>query len=183
MRRIVLFQHISLDGYFEAPGHSIDWATASYDPFSTGEAEPTDGILLGHRTYDLMKGYWPTPEAQRNDPEVARFMNETQKYAVSHSPFDPGWEHAAVISGDVVGEIRRLKEAPGATIMVFGSNTLCVTLMEEGLLDEIQVLVNPIVLGKGTSLFEGLSKHVPLTLIDSRTLDAGALLLTYRPQY
>ena len=136
-------------------------------------------ILLGHRTYDLMKGYWPTPEAKEAEPEIARYMNDSPKLAVSHEPFDPGWSHVTVISGEVIGQIRALKEGSGDDIIIFGSNTLCVSLMEEGLLDEVQTMVNPIVLGAGTPLFQGLSRRVPLTLKEARTFPPGAVLLTY----
>ena len=181
MRRIVLFMNVSLDGYFEGRDHDLSWATTEYEAFEPGAGPGLDAILLGHRTYDLMKLYWPTREAQRSQPEIARTMNETQKYVVSHVPFDPGWQNVTVISSNVTEEIRRLKEAPGGAIMIFGSNDLCVTLMQEGLIDEFQIMVNPIVLGEGTTLFDGLPERMPLRLTSTRSFETGAVLLTYEP--
>jgi len=181
MRRIALFMNVSLDGYFEGRDHDLSWATTEYEAFEPGAGPEPDAILLGHRTYDLMKLFWPTREAQQSQPEIARIMNETQKYVVSRVPFDPGWENVTVISSDVTEEIGRLKEAPGGAIMIFGSNELCVTLMQEGLIDEFQIMVNPIVLGEGTTLFEGLPEHTPLKLVSARTFDTDAVLLTYEP--
>lgn len=181
MRRIFMFVNVSLDGYFEGPEHDLSWATAEYEAFSPGEGEEADAILLGRRTYDLMRSYWPTPEAAEREPEVAEFMNETPKYVVSHVPFDPLWNNVTVITTDVAGEIQRLKEGPGKSIAIFGSNNLCVTLMQEGLIDEFQIMVNPVALGRGTPLFQGLPERARFRLTGTRTFDTGAVLLTYEP--
>jgi dihydrofolate reductase len=180
MRRIFLFMNVSVDGYFEAPGHDLSWAKNDFEAFSPGESQETDTILLGHRTYEMMKNFWPTPQAAQVAPEIAKFMNEKLKVVASHKPFEPGWKNAMVVSGDVAGAVRKLKEGPGMGIIMLGSNTLCASLMPEGLIDEFQILVNPVALGEGTSLFKGLSKKVDLTLAETRTFKSGSILLTYR---
>jgi dihydrofolate reductase len=181
MRKLFLFMNITLDGYIEAPGHDLSWAHNDYEAFSAGESQDTDAMLFGHRTYEMMKAFWPTPQAAQAVPDVARFMNDRPKYVASHQPFDPGWSNVTVFSGNVVSRVRGLKEQPGGGIIMLGSNTLACSLLEEGLIDEIQVLLNPVVLGKGTPLFQGLSRKIELSEIATRSFKSGSMLLLYKP--
>ncbi len=181
MRRIFLFMNVSLDGYFEAPGGDLSWAGHDYEAFSPESSAAVDTILLGRRTFEMMRSYWPTPPAAEMAPEVARFMNDRSKVVASHAPFDPGWQNATVITGDVPEAVRQLKAQPGKEIIVMGSNILCVSLLTHGLLDELQILVNPVVLGAGTPLFRGLQEPIPLALKSSRQFQSGGVLLTYEP--
>jgi len=181
MRRIILFTNVSLDGYFEGPDHDISWANSDFEAFSLGGNDQVDAMLLGHRTYEMMKSFWPTPQAAEMAPGVARAMNETPKVVAGHHPFEPGWDNVTVISGDVAGEIRKLKEQPGKNIIMFGSNTLCVSLMQEGLVDEFQILVNPVAIGKGTPLFNGLPEKADLVLTDTHRFNSGVVMLKYEP--
>ncbi len=182
MRRIFLFMNVSLDGYFEGPDHDISWTKSDFDAFSAEESRAVDTILLGHRTYDLMKRFWPTPQAAESAPEIASFMNDRRKLVASHAPFEPGWNHVTVLSGaDVPAQVRQLKQQPGGNIIMMGSNELCVSLMREGLVDEFQLLVNPVVLGDGTSLFAGLPDRAGLRLAETRQFKGGTVLLRYEP--
>ncbi len=180
MRKIYLFMNVSLDGFFEAPGHDISGFKPDNEPFSSGQDQEIDTLLFGHNTYEMMK-FWETPQAQETMPEIAKFMNETPKLVASHASFEPGWRNVSVISGDVVGEVKKLKEQSGKNIMIFGSNTLVVSLMEAGLIDEFQIVVNPVAFGEGTSLFKGLTEKVELTLAETRRFKSGAILLSYHP--
>lgn len=180
MRTIFLFMNVSVDGYFEAPGHDISGFTQDFEAYSAVGSREVDTLLFGHRTYDMMK-FWQTPQAEQLAPEIAKFINATPKFVASHQWFDPGWQNVTVISDNVPGAIRQLKEQPGKTIAMFGSNTLCVSLMQEDLMDEFQILVNPIAFGEGTSLFEGLTRQVPLKLQETHPLKSGTVLLTYVP--
>lgn len=181
MRRIFLFMNVSLDGYFEGPGHDISWAHQDFEAFDLEVSKEVDTVLFGRKTYEMMSSFWPTPQAAEIAPEIARFMNDRRKVVASHQSFEPGWQNVTVMSEDVVGEIRKLKEQPGGTIAMFGSNTLCVSLMEEDLVDEFQILVNPVAIGAGTSLFAGLRKKIDFTLTEARKLKGGGILLTYEP--
>ena len=145
--------NVSLDGYFEAPGHDLSWAKNDLEAFSPEQSQEVDTILLGHRTYEMMKSFWPTPQAEQVAPEIARFMNAKNKVVASHEPFEPGWKNVTVISGDVAGAVKKLKQLPGKDIIILGSNNLSVSLMREGLIDEFQIVVIPIVLGSGRTLF------------------------------
>jgi dihydrofolate reductase len=180
MRTIFLFMNVSLDGYFEGAGHDISGFKPDNEPFSSGQGKEVDTILLGRKTYEMMK-YWSTPQAEENAPEIAKFMNEKLKVVASHRSFEPGWKNVMVISDDVAGKVQRLKEQPGKDIIIFGSNSLCVSLMQAGLIDEFQILVNPVVFGEGTSLFTGLPKKAELRLTETHKFKSGAILLTYVP--
>jgi dihydrofolate reductase len=114
-------------------------------------------------------------------PEVAQFMNEKLKVVFSHKSFEPGWNNVTVMSDEVAGEVKRLKAQPGKTIAMFGSNNLCVSLMQAGLIDEFRIVVNPVALGEGTSLFEGLPEKAELTLMETHQFPSGKVLLTYKP--
>jgi len=180
VKKLFLFMNVSLDGYFEGPGHDISWAGPSdFDPFSSEQDQGADAVLLGHQTYLMMERYWPTPQAKAAAPKIAQFMNKTLKVAVSHKPFRPDWDNVRVISDNVIEEVRKLKEGPGKSIAIFGSNTLCVSLMPAGLIDEFQLLVHPVVLGRGTSLFQGLPAKAELTLTDTRRFRSGHVMLIY----
>ena len=184
MRKLFLFMHVSLDGYFEGPGHDISWFNADdyhFEAFSLEQSKEVDTILLGRKTYELMKSFWPTPQAEEIAPEIAKFMNENLKVVASHKPFEPGWNNVAVIGADVPGEVKQLKEQPGKTMAIFGSNNFCVSLMQAGLVDEFRIVVNPVALGEGTSLFKGLQEKADLRLVKTRPFESGKVLLTYVP--
>ncbi len=182
MRKIFLFMNISLDGFYEGPEHDISGFHRDYEAFS---ARPTQGpevdaLLFGHKTYEMMK-FWSTPQGMEMAPEIAKFMNERRKYVASHQPFEPGWKDVTVLSADVPAAVRQLKQGPGQTIAMFGSNSLVVSLMQQGLIDEFQINVNPLAFGGGTSLFKGLANTVDFQLAEAHPFKSGAVLLTYRP--
>jgi dihydrofolate reductase len=170
--------NVSLDGYIEGPNHDLSWANDDFAAFSPEQSMDVDTILLGRKTYDMMKSFWPTPQAETLAPGVARFMNETRKLVASRRDFEPGWENVTVIH-DAVADVKPLRAQPGNDIIILGSNTLCASLVQAGLIDEIQVMVNPVVLGTGTSLFAGLPEKVKLMLVEARPFSAGRVLLIY----
>ena len=180
MRKIVVFTNISLDGYFEAPGHDITGFKPDFEAFSSGSGEPVDTILLGHNTYEMMK-FWGTPAAQEMMPEVASFITNARKVVASHQPFEPGWQNVQVLHDDVPAQIRLLKEQAGGGIMIFGSNTLVVSLLPHHLIDEFQLIVNPVVLSTGTPVFKGLPAKTDLVFKDAHPFKSGAVMLIYAP--
>jgi len=183
MRKLYLFMMVSLDGYFEGYNHDLSWHNANNEEFKRLVEEHsinTDAIVMGRVTYELMKDFWPTDEALKLEPETAAFMTNTQKYAVSHKPFDPGWENAEVIHENIFEGINALKQKDGKDIAIFGSNMLTVSLMEEGLVDEFRLMVNPVAIGSGTPLFHGIKSRVDLTLDSVRKYRSGNVLLTYK---
>lgn len=182
MRKISLFMNVSLDGFFENANHDISGFKTDFNAFSSSKGSAVDALLFGHKTYEMMK-FWSTPQALEVMPEIANFINEKQKYVASHAPFEAGWHNVQVISGDVPAAIKVLKQQPGQDILIFGSNTLCVSLIQAGLLDECQIQVNPVLFGAGTALFHGLTRSLDLNLVETRPFPSGAVLLVYRPIY
>lgn len=180
MRKIILFMNVSLDGYFEGPNHDISGFKTDYEIFASQRGQMVDTLLFGHRTFEMMK-FWSTPQGAEMAPEIAKFITETPKFVASRQPFEPGWHNVSVINGDVATAVRQLKQAPGENIMMFGSNMLCVSLMQAGLMDEFQIVLNPVALAKGTPLFAGLSGKADLQLQSLRRFNSGNVLLTYRP--
>jgi dihydrofolate reductase len=180
MRKIVVFTNISLDGYFEGADHDLSGFKNDFEAFPAEPGQEADALLFGRKTYEMMK-FWSTPQAEEVMPEIAKFMNEKLKIVASRAPFEPGWKNVRVISGDVCAAVEKLKEEPGGNIIMFGSNTLCVSLMQAGLIDEFQIVVNPVAFGEGTSLFNGLPEKAEFTLMETRQFKSGAILLTYQP--
>lgn len=181
MRKIVAGTFVSLDGVMESPDA---WHFPYFDD-RMGEAvgeqmAEADAMLLGRVTYQEFASYWPH---QGNDTPGAEFMNPVQKYVVSTTLQNvDAWQNSTLIDGNnFVAEIERLKAMPGKNINVVGSARLIQSLLRENLLDELRLLVHPILVGNGKKLFaDGIGQH-PLRLVDSQVFDTGVLYLTYQP--
>jgi dihydrofolate reductase len=179
MRKIVAGLFVSLDGVIESPEK---WHFPYFNE-EMGEAvgaqmAAADTMLLGRRTYEAFAAYWPN---QGSEVELADQMNNTPKLVVSNTLKSLEWQNSTLISGDVARELRRVKEQPGKNLSVTGSATLVRSLLRDGLLDELRLLVHPIVVGTGTRLFEDEQEPIPLKLIESETFSTGVLYLTYGP--
>lgn len=173
MRKIVSGLFISLDGVVEAPDQ---WHFPYFNE-EMGNAvqslmDGSEAMLLGRRTYEELASYWPT-----STDDFAAHMNETPKYVVSNTLTSADWQNSTLVSGDVK-ELARLKEQPGGDLSMTGSGTLARSLLREGLLDELHLLVHPIVVGNGKRLFDD-GPQVPLRLTGSQTFSTGVLHLTY----
>jgi dihydrofolate reductase len=181
MRKVFLFMMTTLDGYFEGPDHDISWHNAGGEEFSNfanNQLDEADTLIFGRRTYELMADFWPSKEAIEMEPGTATRMNSLKKVVFSYEPINTDWQNVES-STDVVKKMQELKNAPGKDIAVLASSNLCLTLIKEGLLDEIRVMINPMVIGKGTPLFDGIDKKIEFTLKDSKTFKSGNVLLTY----
>src|SRR5579863_704149 len=136
MRKIALFIMVSLDGYFEGPGHDLSWhnVDAEFNDFAIEQLDEADTLLFGHMTYDLMAGYWPTAAGNEDDPGTAARMNKLPKIVFSHQDLKPEWENTRLVMADkLAGELTKLKKQPGKDLLVLGSSNLCVSLLEQGL--------------------------------------------------
>jgi dihydrofolate reductase len=181
MRKVFLFMMTTLDGYFEGPNHDISWHNADneeFAKFAEDQLDETDTLIFGRRTYELMAEFWPSEEAIKAEPGTATRMNSLKKVVFSHNPISTDWQNVES-SNNVVEKMHQLKNTPSKDIAVLASSNLCLTLIEEGLLEEIRVMVNPIILGKGTPLFDGTDKLLQFTLKASRAFNSGNVLLTY----
>ncbi|HSX09524.1 MAG TPA: dihydrofolate reductase family protein [Candidatus Saccharimonadales bacterium] len=185
MRKIFLFMMVTLDGYFEGPGHDLSWhnVDAEFNDFAIPQMLEADTILFGKRTYQLMEEFWPSPAGLEGDPEVADIMNNTPKVVVSTSLKNiketEHWKNVRLIEHNVKEELQKLKEQDGKDIILLGSSTLSVSLLSWGLLDEIRIMTNPVAIGEGTTLFHGLKKKIKFHLMQERTFQSGNVLLTY----
>ncbi len=183
MRRVLFFMMISLDGYFEGKDRDISWHNVNeeFNDFAISQLQEVDTLLFGRVTYEMMASYWPTPDARSNDPIVAEKMNSTPKIVFSRSLSDVKWENTRLIKGDFAAEVTRLKAQPGKDMIIFGSSNLAVSFLEHGLLDECRIMVNPVVLGEGTSVFQGVHDRLSLKLLRTKVFHSGNVLLYYQP--
>jgi dihydrofolate reductase len=181
MRKIVAGLFLSLDGVYESPDkwHFPYWSDEMGEAVGSQMAA-SDTMLLGRVTYQEFAGYWP--QQTNADVEIADYMNNTPKLVVS-TTLDgvEEWQNSTLIRGNVAEELARLKRQPGKDIAITGSGTLIRSLLRDGLLDELRLLVHPIVVGSGKRLFvDGTGQH-PLKLVDAQTFSTGVLYLTYQP--
>jgi dihydrofolate reductase len=180
MRKIVAGLFISLDGVYERPDQwHFPYFNDEMGRAVDEQMQAADAMLLGRVTYEEFAGYWP--QQTNDDVDIAGFMNETPKYVVSNTLQAVDWQNSTLVRGDVRQELTRLKEQPGKNISITGSGTLVRSLLRDGLLDELRLLVHPIVVGSGKTLFPDGSGQTPLRLIDARTFSTGVLYLIYQP--
>jgi dihydrofolate reductase len=179
MRKIVAGLFISLDGVVEAPQ---DWHFPYFNDEMgdavAAQANAADTMLFGRRTFEEFASFWPD---QGSDVPFADVINSTPKVLVTTTIDSVDWGPTTIVKDDVVGSVKALKEQPGKEISITGSPTLVRTLLREGLLDELRLLVHPIVVGRGKRLFETEDAPIPLKLIDSRTFETGVQTMTYAP--
>lgn len=181
MRKIVAGLFLSLDGVYESPDkwHFTYFSDEMGAAIGEQMAE-ADAMLLGRVTYQEWADYWPNHTGE--DVEFADYLNNTQKYVVSNTLETAGWQNSTLVKGDLVEEITRLKQQPGKNIAMSGSGTLVRSLVHHGLLDELRLLVHPIVVGGGMKrLFPADDEQIPLKLLESSTLSSGVVYLTYGP--
>lgn len=186
MPRLIVFNSVTLDGYFAGPNGDLSWAhrdrpDAEWDAFVAGNASGGGRLLLGRKTYELMASYWPTPKAVKNDPAVAEGMNRLEKIVFSRTLKQASWSNTKLSRGNLVEEVRRMKKEPGEGIAILGSGSIVSQLAPEGLIDEYQLVVNPVVLGAGRTMFDGIPEKLPLRRTNVRTFGNGNVLLCYEP--
>jgi len=186
MRRLVVFNQVTLDGYIADPHGDMRWAhkdaaDAEWNAFVAGNAKGGGVLLFGRVTYELMASYWPTPAALANARVVAEQMNALQKVVFSRTLKKASWQNTTLVKGDIVAAVGKMKNEPGPGMAILGSGSIVSQLTQAGLIDEYQVVVNPIVLGQGKTMFEGIKERVTLHLTKTRVFGNGSVLLCYEP--
>jgi len=183
MRKIVLFNLITLDGYIEGLDKwKIDWHQVDdeFNDFSIDQLHNAGGLIFGRFTYEGMASYWSSPAALRDDPAVSDLMNSITKYVFSRSLKTLDWHNSVLVQGDAADELKKLKDQEGKDLFIFGSANLASTFTQQRLIDEYRLIINPIVLGKGHPLFsEG--DALKLKLLNTRVFRNGNVLLYYAP--
>jgi len=183
MGRIVVTEFVSLDGVMEDPGGAEDYKHGGWtfefnrgegDEFKLEETRETDALLLGRKTYEGFAAAWPSREG-----EFADKFNSMPKYVVSSTLREPGWSNSIVLEGEVAEEAAKLRAATTGNIVVHGSAQLVQALIEHDLVDELRLMVFPVVLGSGKRLFAETSDKKPMTLSSAKPVGDGIAILTY----
>lgn len=173
---------VSLDGFFEGVDHDLSWhnVDTEFNDFAAKQLDETSTLVFGGKTYKMMADFWPTDFATETDPKTADRMNSYPKIVFSRTLKSASWNNSELYSSNVASVLKATKENSTKDIAVLGSSNLCLTLIKEKLLDEIRIMVNPVVLGKGTTLFTGIETPLKLALNTSREFKSGNMLLNYR---
>ena len=187
MARIVITEFVSLDGVVEDPGGSEEFKHGGWsfefdrgaegDEFKLEETRQSAALLLGRVTYEGFAEAWPSREG-----EFADIFNSMPKYVVSSTLTDPDWTNTTVLDGDLVQEVSKLRDGPDGDVVVHGSAQLAQALIEHDLVDELRLMVFPVVLGTGKRLFGDAGEKKTLELVDSKVVGDGVVILTYRPK-
>ena len=183
MRKVIMFNMVTLDGFFEGPNGELDWhhVDEEFNEFASDQLGSADGLLFGRVTYQLMASYWPTDLAVRNDPIIAAKMNTLPKIVFSRTLEKAEWNNTRLVKDNVAEEISRLKQQSGRDLLLFGSAGLASTLTQLGSIDEYRIMVNPVILGKGKPLFSGIHHRLVLKLVRTKIFRNGNVLLCYQP--
>jgi dihydrofolate reductase len=180
MRRVIVSTYLTLDGRVDNPQ---DWVVPYDDEelvkYHTDLVMNGDGLLLGRKTYEIFAAIWPSRSGEF--PYIDKY-NSMAKYVASTTLKELEWENSHRIEGDVAEAVAKLKEEPGQDLITYGGRDLVRSLMEHDLVDEYRLLVHPVVLGKGRSLFEDHAERVNLDLVDTTVIPPGVAILTYQPQ-
>jgi len=183
MPEILVFENITLDGFMSGPNGEIDWAIRDDEVTQLSrEGQGSVGLFLfGRVTYAMMASFWPTPAGKSANPVFAQVLNETPKIAVSRTLTKADWQNTEIMNGLHRDRLLGLKQGQGPNIMIFGSGTIVNQLSALGLIDEYQLIVNPVVLGSGQRLFKDTREAMNLELVGTRTFKSGLVFLRYRP--
>ncbi|HEY3112293.1 MAG TPA: dihydrofolate reductase family protein [Gemmatimonadaceae bacterium] len=182
MRRLVVFNSVTLDGYFAGKDGDLSWAhkdDPEWNAFVADNARGSGPLLFGRVTYEMMVSFWPTPAAMKSFPEVAKGMNGAQKIVFSRTLDNASWNNTKLVKGDLAAEVRKMKKESGEPMTILGSGSIVSQLTQEGLIDEYQFVLNPIVLGEGRTMFDGIKNNVALKRTATRTFGNGNVVLTY----
>jgi dihydrofolate reductase len=186
MRRLIVFNNVTVDGFFAAADGEMRWAHRNvedeeYNAFVAGNANGGGQVLFGRITYQMMASFWPTPIAMKQLPAVAEGMNRIPKVVFSRTLNEVTWNNTRLVKGDLVEEVRKMKNETGPDMAILGSGSIVSQLASTGLIDEFQVMVNPVILGRGRTMFDDVGKKLNLKLSGTRAFRNGNVLLNYVP--
>ena len=185
MRKLSVYNSVTLDGYFSGANGDLSWAhreDPEFKEFVEGNARSGGELLFGRITYELMASYWPTALAIKNDPVVAARMNDLPKVVFSRTLDQASWKNTKLVKTGMPAAIRKMKNEPGKDMVIFGSGSIVSQLTAERLVDEYQVVLNPVALGEGRTMFDGLKDRLDFKLTKSRIFSNGNVFLCYEPR-
>ncbi len=178
MRRVIVSNVVSLDGFFERPNKELDWVVLDEEFFAYANdmLRSADTLLFGRTTYLHMEGCWPAAPKD----EIADHMNNLAKIVFSGTLEKAGWNNSRLVKTDAAAEVLRLKQESGKDIVILGSATLASFLLQQGLIDEYRVILNPVLIGAGNPLFEGIRQTLRLKLQQTKLFASGVIALYYQ---
>ena len=183
MSRVTVFNFVTLNGYFEGPKGDTSWHVhgAEESEYAVEMLKSGDTLLFGRVTYEFMASYWPTPDAIKNAPIVADGMNKADKIVFSRTLKKVEWNNTRLVKDNIEEEMKKMKQMPGKNMTLLGSGSIVTQFAEQGLIDEYQIMVDPVVLGDGTPIFKNMKHKLELKLTRTRTFKSGVVLLCYQP--
>jgi dihydrofolate reductase len=185
MRKIIVSNLISVDGYFEGLNQDISWFITGEDFFDYAIKQliEVDAILYGRITYQQMAAFWPDLETNDNAlTAIKDKMNSLKKIVFSKTLDKAEWNNSTLIKEHIADEIKNLKQQPGKDIVIFGSGTIVSELTQLKLIDEYRLIINPVILGNGSPMFKSINEKVNLKLLNVKTLNSGSVILYYSPE-
>ncbi len=185
MSKLNVFNFISLDGYYKDLDGIINWHRhgKEEEEFSIQSLRQGNILLLGRVTYEMMASWWPSQNAVNSMPDIANGMNKAEKIVCSNTLQISNWKNTQIISGDILTQIAELKEKSSKNITILGSGKLTTQLAEAGLIDTYQIMIDPVAIGEGSSIFKGLQRQLNLKLTDTNSFKTGTVLLSYEAIY
>ena len=186
MRNLIFFMHTSLDGFVAGPNGEMNWIKVDEEIFDfVGTmTDKADTALYGRVTYEMMQSYWPTAgeksNASKHDKEHSAWYNKVPKIVLSKTMSEKGFVNTTVINDQLIANINKVKEQDGKYILIFGSPGASQSLLNEGLIDEFWLFVNPVILGQGRPLFKNITGTTKLEFVESKLFACGVIALHYR---
>ena len=183
MSKLSVFNFITLNGFYKGANGDITWHKhgAEEGEFAAKNASAGNTLLFGRATYEMMAGFWPTQNAIDNMPGVAAGMNSSEKIVFSKTLKKADWNNTTLIKDNIVEEIKKRKQSGGKDMTILGSGSIVTLFADHGLIDEYQLMIDPVAIAAGTPIFNGLKHSLDLKLISTRTFSSGVILLIYHP--
>jgi len=184
MRTLSAFNFITLNGFLSSIDDDISWHKHGEEEnqYASESLKSGNILLFGRRTYEMMAGYWPTPMAMQNDPTVAGGMNNAEKIVFSKTLKTASWKNTKILAEGIAEKVSKLKQTTGNNLTLLGSGSIVSHFAEHGLIDEFQIMIDPVAIGEGIPIFKGIKHPLDLKLTNMRTFKSGVVLLSYKSQ-
>lgn len=184
-RKLTSFTFITLNGFYKTVDGGIDWHRHGEEEseYSVQSLQSNNSLLFGRITYQMMAGWWPSEAAIQQFPEVAKGMNEAEKIVFSTTMKKAEWNNSRIINGNIAEEMRKLKNSNGNDMTILGSGSILAQLAQENLIDNYQIMIDPVAIGEGIPLFNNIAKRLNLILMNCSAFKSGTVLLDYAPEY
>lgn len=182
MALLTAFVFTTLNGFLNDPNGDISWHQHGEEEneYASKSMQANNTLLFGRKTYDMMASYWPTPMAMEHDAAVATGMNSADKIVFSNTMKVAHWQGTKIINGDIVEQMKVLKKTSKNNMTILGSGSILTLFAKHGLIDELNVMIDPVAIGSGSTLFAGLDEEINFELVSTRAMKSGVVLLSYR---